>query len=97
MKTIFTAIMVMLCSIVMAQSKIMVGSVTNKVQIGPLTGNKNLAMSRHQSHSQYEWRRVVKDGDRQRGYGVVQSGSAQNQPVANDCYWRWFLKPLNLH
>ena len=44
MKTIFTAILISLCSVLAAQpATVYVGKVTNKVQIGPLTGNKNLA------------------------------------------------------
>ena len=44
MKTLFTAILISLYSIVAAQPvTVYVGTVTNKVKMGPLTGNKNLA------------------------------------------------------
>ena len=44
MKLLFTAILMSLCSILVAQPmSVYVGTVTNKVKIGPLTGNKNLA------------------------------------------------------
>ena len=44
MKGIFTAILISLYSILAAQpTTVYVGSVTNKVKIGPMTGNKNLA------------------------------------------------------
>jgi len=44
MRTILTAILISLYSLLSAQPNIVhVGSVTNKVKIGPLTGNKNLA------------------------------------------------------
>ena len=44
MKLLFTAILMSLCSILAAQPmSVYVGTVTNKVKIGPLTGNKNLA------------------------------------------------------
>jgi len=34
---------VLFCNFLLAQSSVYIGGVTNKVQIGPLTGNKNLA------------------------------------------------------
>ena len=44
MKTVFTILLLSLCSFASAQSpSVKVGSVTNKVKVGPLTGNKNLA------------------------------------------------------
>jgi len=44
MKTLFTAILISLYSMVAAQPvTVYVGTVTNKVKMGPLTGNKNLA------------------------------------------------------
>ena len=44
MKTIFSIILFLLCGLIQAQpTSVYVGKVTNKVQIGPLTGNKNLA------------------------------------------------------
>lgn len=44
MKGIFTAILISLYSVLVAQpTTVYVGSVTNKVKIGPMTGNKNLA------------------------------------------------------
>ena len=44
MKALFTAILISLYSIVAAQPvTVYVGTVTNKVKMGPLTGNKNLA------------------------------------------------------
>ena len=44
MKGIFTAILISLYSLLAAQpTTVYVGSVTNKVKMGPLTGNKNLA------------------------------------------------------
>ena len=44
MKTLFTAILISLYSIVAAQPvTVYVGTVTNRVKMGPLTGNKNLA------------------------------------------------------
>ncbi len=44
MRTILTAILISLYSFLSAQpTTVYVGKVTNKVQMGPLTGNKNLA------------------------------------------------------
>ena len=44
MKTLFTAILISLYSMAAAQPvTVYVGTVTNKVKMGPLTGNKNLA------------------------------------------------------
>ena len=44
MRTLLTAILISLYSFLSAQPMtVYVGKVTNKVQIGPLTGNKNLA------------------------------------------------------
>ena len=44
MKTLLTSICVLLYSFAMAQpTTVYVGTVTNKVKIGPLTGNKNLS------------------------------------------------------
>ena len=44
MKTFLTSICILLASFAIAQpTTIYVGNVTNKVKIGPLTGNKNLA------------------------------------------------------
>lgn len=44
MKALFTAILISLYSFLSAQPMtVYVGKVTNKVQMGPLTGNKNLA------------------------------------------------------
>jgi len=44
MKTVFTILLLSLCGFASAQSpSVKVGSVTNKVKVGPLTGNKNLA------------------------------------------------------
>ena len=44
MKTLLTAICISLYSVLMAQpTTVYVGTVTNKVKIGPMTGNKNLA------------------------------------------------------
>jgi len=44
MKIFLTAILVLLCTFLLGQtSSVRVGTVTNKVKIGPLTGNKNLA------------------------------------------------------
>jgi hypothetical protein len=44
MRTILTAILISLYSLLAAQpTTVYVGKVTNKVQMGPLTGNKNLA------------------------------------------------------
>jgi hypothetical protein len=44
MKTLLTSICILLYSFAIAQpTSIYVGSVTNKVKIGPMTGNKNLA------------------------------------------------------
>ena len=44
MKTIFTIILISVCSLLYAQpTSVYVGTVNNKVKIGPLTGNKNLA------------------------------------------------------
>jgi hypothetical protein len=44
MKTIFAIAFALLCNVSLAQKgTIKVGSVTNKVKAGPLTGNKNLA------------------------------------------------------
>ena len=44
MKTLFAIILFLVCGLTQAQPiSVYVGKVTNKVQIGPLTGNKNLA------------------------------------------------------
>ena len=44
MKTLFAIILFLVCGLTQAQpTSVYVGKVTNKVQIGPLTGNKNLA------------------------------------------------------
>ncbi len=44
MKTLLTSICILLYSFAIAQpTTIYVGNVTNKVKIGPMTGNKNLA------------------------------------------------------
>lgn len=44
MKTILTIVLLLFCNFCVAQSQsLKIGSVTNKVKIGPMTGNKNLA------------------------------------------------------
>ena len=43
MRTLLVVTFVLFCNFLLAQSSVYIGGVTNKVQIGPLTGNKNLA------------------------------------------------------
>ena len=43
MRLFLAVIFVLFCNFLLAQSSVYIGGVTNKVQIGPLTGNKNLA------------------------------------------------------
>jgi len=43
MRLFLAVTFVLFCNFLLAQSSVYIGGVTNKVQIGPLTGNKNLA------------------------------------------------------
>ena len=43
MRLFLVVTFVLFCNFLLAQSSVYIGGVTNKVQIGPLTGNKNLA------------------------------------------------------
>jgi len=68
MKLLFTAILMSLCSILVAQPmSVYVGTVTNKVKIGPLTGNKNLA---------FGVKNVAEEAILDKGHDLVNDSSA---------------------
>ena len=68
MKILFTAILMSLCSILTAQPyTVYVGTVTNKVKIGPLTGNKNLA---------FGVKNIVEEAILDKGHDLVNDSSA---------------------
>jgi len=68
MKLLFTAILMSLCSIPVAQPmSVYVGTVTNKVKIGPLTGNKNLA---------FGVKNVAEEAILDKGHDLVNDSSA---------------------
>lgn len=68
MKTITTIALALFCNYCVAQTtSIKVGSVTNKVKIGPLTGNKNLA---------FGVKNVLEEAVQDKGYSLSEDPSA---------------------
>jgi hypothetical protein len=68
MKTLFTAILISLYSMVAAQPvTVYVGTVINKVKMGPLTGNKNLA---------FGVKNVAEEAILDKGHDLVNDSSA---------------------
>jgi uncharacterized lipoprotein YajG len=67
MRTLLIVTFVLFCNFLLAQSSIYVGNVTNKVQIGPLTGNKNLA---------FGVRNVAEEAILDKGYNLSNDSTA---------------------